>query len=397
MAEAKKGRRNYGDGSIYQRARDGRWTGEMRLRDGTRKYVYAPKENNTKAAARLALKEAQRKYERGELPPANKQRVEEYLSYWLSVHKLTIREITYQRYASIAHVHVIPRLGHIPLQKLTCVHIQRFISELARGDPAKKQKGLAPSYIHLIYNMLHKAMKDALEWQLIGADPCHGVKLPRNVQEEVQALDPEQAQALLEAVQGTNIAGIVTLALATGLRRGELLALKWSDIDLDRGILQVQRTDVFINGQGHVQNEPKTRSGKRSLVLTSFAVQALREHRTQQRRARMQARTTWQENNLVFCNARGGYLAPAGLSRRFKQVLEKAELDPIRFHALRHSCATLLLKTRVPGKVVQEILGHSSISITMDKYGHVLPGMQDEAIAGLDRLLTRAEKQVMVP
>lgn len=396
MTEAKKTRRDYGDGSIYQRKRDGRWTGEMRLRDGTRKYVYAPKDNNTKAAARLALKEAQRTYERGELVPANKQRVEEYLEYWLSVHKLTIREITYRQYMSMARVHVIPRLGHIPLQRLAGAHIQRFISELAKGDPAKKKKGLAPSSIHLIYNMLHKAMKDALEWELIGADPCRGVKLPRNVQEEVQALDAEQAQVLLEAVQGTPLYGIVTLALATGLRRGELLALKWSDLDLDRGILQVQRTDVYINGQGHVQNEPKTRSGKRSIVLTSFAVQALREHRTQQRRARMQART-WQENNLVFCNARGGYLAPALLFRRFKQVLEKAELDPIRFHALRHSCATLLLKMRVPGKVVQEILGHSSISITMDKYGHVLPGMQAEAIAGLDRLLTRAEKQMMSP
>jgi integrase len=380
MAEAKKARRDYGDGSVGSRPRkDGRWPASFPLRDGTRKYVYG----RTRQEAKQKLIEAQRKYERGELVKANKQRVSDYLEYWLSVHNLTIREITYRQYVSMARVHVIPRLGHIPLQKLSSAHIQRFISELVNA-------GLASSYIHLIYDTLHTALKDALEWQMIGADPCHGVKLPRKAQKEVQTLDPEQAQALLEVVQGTPLYGMVTLALATGLRRGELLALKWSDIDLDRGMLQVARTDVYINGQGHVQSEPKTRAGRRSLKLTSFAVQALREHRSRQRVQQMQVRSTWQDHNLVFCNQHGGYLAPASLSRRFKQVLAQAELDPIRFHALRHSCATLLLKMRVPGKVVQEILGHSTISITMDKYGHVLPGMQDEAIAGLDRLLTRA-------
>jgi integrase len=265
---------------------------------------------------------------------------------------------------------------------------------------ANKQRvvnaGLASSTIHLIYNTLHAALKDAIEWQLIGADPGQGVKLPRNAQKEVQALDPEQAQVLLEAVQGMPLYDIVTLALATGLRRGELLALKWSDIGLDQGILQVARTNVYINGQGHVQSEPKTRSGKRSLKLANFAVQALHEHHAQQLAQRVAVGpAAWQDHNLVFCNAQGGYLAPALLFRRFKQVLAQAELDPIRFHALRHSCATLLLKMRVPGKVVQEILGHSSISITMDQYGHVLPGMQDDAIAGLDTLLTRGKQKAM--
>jgi integrase len=390
MAKAVKARRDYGDGSIYQRKRDGRWTGELRLRDGTRKYVYAPKDENTKAAARLALKEAQRKYERGELVKANKQRVSDYLEYWLSVHKLTIREITYRQYVSMARVQIIPRLGTIPLQKLSSAHLQRFVSDLVNA-------GLASSYIHLIYDTLHAALKDALEWQMIGVDPAHGVKLPRKAQKEVQTLDPEQAQVLLEAVQGTPLYGMVTLALATGLRRGELLALKWSDIDLDHGTLQVARTDVYINGQGHVQSEPKTRSGKRSLKLASFAVQALHEHHAQQLAQQVAVGpATWQDLNLVFCNAHGGYLAPASLSRRFKQVLAQAELDPIRFHALRHSCATLLLKMRVPGKVVQEILGHSTISIMMDQYGHVLPGMQDEAVAGLDTLLTHGKQKAMV-
>jgi integrase len=355
---------------------DDRYQRSFRLADGTRKYVYG----KTRAEVDRRLEEAKRKAEAGQLVRTDRQRVAEYLEYWLSIHKLTIREITETVYASEIRARIVPALGAIPLQRLTQTQIQHFVRDLVNA-------GLAPSTVRGIYKILNKALNDAVEWKSIPFNPCQGVKLPREEQEEVQALDAEEAQMLLDAVRGTNLAGIVPLALATGLRRGELLALHWSDIDWERGVLRVQRTLVYVNGKGYQETEPKTRSSRRSVVVAPFALEALREWRKAQLSVAPQA-AVWQDNNLIFPNAKGVHLHPATLNYRFRRLIAKVEHDPMRFHALRHSCATLLLRMRVPGKVVQEILGHSSIRTTMDKYGHVLPGMQDEAIHDLDRLLS---------
>jgi integrase len=376
-------RRDYGDGSLYQRKSDGRWTGSFRLPDGARKSVYAPKDNNKKEVARALLKEAQKQAERGELIATTKQTLSEYLEYWLSVKKLAIKGITYVHYRSHLRSRVIPAIGNLKLQKLTTAQVQGCVNAMVVAK-------MKPGTIRLIYSILHEALEDAITWKLLAANPCKGVIIPRQGDDEMQALTAEQAQALLDAARGTDLEGLITLALATGLRRGELFGLKWSDVDFERGCLRVQRTVVYVNGEGYKEVSPKTKSGKRSITLTGFALMALKEHRTRQRKIRMQS-LVWEDKDLIFPTATGMYMSASTLFNQFHSLLERAGLPSIRFHDLRHSCATLLLKMKVPPKVVQEILGHSSIVITMDIYGHVLPGMQEEAMESYDALFSSSE------
>lgn len=373
-------RRDYGDGSLYQRKSDGRWTGSFRMPDGSRKSVYAPKDNNKKEVARALLKDAQKKAERGELVASSKQKLLEYLEYWLSIKKLEIKESTYPHYRAYLYTQVIPVLGKVPLQKLTTAQIQGCINKMV----IKKMK---PGTIRLVYAILKTALNDAVEWQMVGTNPCKGVVLPRKEDEELEVLSPDDAQALLAAARGTDLECLITLALATGLRRGELLGLKWSDVDFEKGYLRIQRTLIYINGVGYKEVSPKTKAGRRTITLTGFALLALKEHRKKQREARLLA-LVWEDKDLICPDVRGNYLPFMTLQKHFKLLLNQTGLPDMPFHRLRHSCATLLLKMKVPPKVVQEILGHSSITITMNVYGHVIPGMQEDAMQEYDNLLS---------
>ena len=175
------------------------------------------------------------------------------------------------------------------------------------------------------------------------------------------------------------------------MRRGELLALRWSDIQFDTKSLHIQRTVYRVKGVGYVESEPKTNSGRRNIMLPQFAIAALKQHRAQQLEMRLQAGPLWVDRDLVFCNMTGDFLYPDNVSADFKRLVEKAGPPPMRLHDLRHSAATILLAMGVHPKVVQEILGHAQISMTMDTYSHMLPTMQREAMEGLDNLFGDAK------
>jgi len=202
----------------------------------------------------------------------------------------------------------------------------------------------------------------------------------------------DQVHKLLTVVNGHEMEALFKLALATGLRRGELMGLKWQDINVDAGVLQVRRilsrVPSKMPGKGYVEAEPKTQKSRRSLVIAPFALEALTQHRVRQLEAKLKAGDAWQEHDYVFCTSIGTHLNPTrDMLDQLKALLKKAELPDIRFHDLRHSAATLLLSVGVHPKVVQEILGHSQISITMDVYSHVLPGMQQDAMSRLNDAL----------
>lgn len=378
--ESKKSRRRYGDGSIYERS-DGRHVGSFYV-DGQRRSVYG----KTRAEAQRKLNEAKEKARTGELVPTNKQTVAQYLEYWLSIHKLEIREVTADRQASCVRRRMMPVLGTIRLQKLTTMHIQKWVNDMV-------EEGLEASTIKLyVKRVLNTALNNAVEQQLIGSNPCKRVVLPRIEEHEIQVLNEEQAQLLMHTSQGAPIETIVILALATAMRRGELLGLKWTDIDLGKGRIRIQRTLVYINKVGFRETEPKTKGSKRTITLAGFALTALKAHRQAQLKARS-ATSEWQDRDLVFCNKVGGYISFSSLDRQFRRLLEHAGLPHMHFHGLRHTCATLLLSKGTPVKVVQELLGHSSIKMTMDIYGHVLPGMQDNAMEMLHAILTHPAKK----
>jgi integrase len=170
------------------------------------------------------------------------------------------------------------------------------------------------------------------------------------------------------------------------MRHGELTGLQWSDIHFEEGSLSVHRTVNWLGRYKYVEREPKTEQSRRKIVLPAFVLQLLKEHRARQKEIRLKAGSSWQDRNLVFCNRRGGFLFPDRLLQKFYRVLEDAGLPRMRFHDLRHSAATILLSMGVNIKVVQEILGHSQVSLTLRKYGHVLPTMQQEAMNKMDEL-----------
>lgn len=183
----------------------------------------------------------------------------------------------------------------------------------------------------------------------------------------------------LQKIKEHSLETVLIVALATGLREGELLALRWSDIDFHASLLSVSRTVQYVPGYGFVENEPKTAKGRRRIVLPQFALNALTQHHVKQLKKRIEMGVNWNSLNLVFAESSGRFQYALTLRDRFDRLLKRIGLPHVRFHDLRHSAATLLLSMGVPMKVVQELLGHSNIHITMDVYSHVLPSMQREA------------------
>ncbi|HVB23564.1 MAG TPA: tyrosine-type recombinase/integrase [Ktedonobacteraceae bacterium] len=365
--------RGHGEGSIYQRS-DGRWVASISLDNRKRKTFYGKTRKEVQEKLRVALNEQKQ----GILATGPQQTVKQYLENWLEeVHKATIRPSTYRSYRSALDNRIFPAIGHIPLQKLTAQRVQALYSQLLSS-------GLAEKSVRNTHGLLHKAFDNAVRWGLVSRNICDSVSQPRRIRHEIQPLTIEQARRLIEAAQGHSLEGLLTVTVATGMRLGELLALHWQDVDFEHQSLHVQRSVGYIRNQGYVESEPKTAKSRRKIALPAFVCEALKQHCTRQLARRLQVGTAWQDRDLVFCNRKGGFLDPDHLRKRFYKLLRDAHLPTVRFHDLRHSAATILLSTGVHPKVVQEILGHSQISMTLDTYSHVLPSMQEEAMHKLD-------------
>ena len=204
-----------------------------------------------------------------------------------------------------------------------------------------------------------------------------------------QILTGDQTLKRLEVAKGSGLEVLVFVALTTGMRKGELLALRWDDMDLEKGVLYVQRTVSRIPGRGYMESEPKTKSSRRRIVLPGVAIEALKGHCSNQENARVKAGEKWNDWGIVFANKYGGCLRPDTVLDTFHQLLKDAGLPTMRFHDLRHSAATILFVAGVNPKVIQELLGHSKISITLEVYSHVLPSMQQEAAGKMDEVFKR--------
>jgi integrase len=376
------GKRGNGEGSIYFRTLDEKWVGSITLENRKRKVFYGKTRKEVQEKLKVALRDQQQ----GTLITAPKQTLAQFLFEWLeNSQKQSVRPRTYERYEELVRLHIVPALGRHELQKLSAQHLQAFYAK-------KAEEGLSATTINHFHNVLHKALDTAVKWNLVARNVCDLVSPPRRKQFEVHPLTLEQVHKLLTVVDGHEMEALFKLALATGLRRGELMGLKWQDINVDAGVLQVRRilsrVPSKMPGKGYVEAEPKTQKSRRSVVIAPFALEALTQHRERQLEAKLKARDAWQEHDYVFCTSIGTHLNPTrDMLDQLKALLKKAELPDIRFHDLRHSAATLLLSVGVHPKVVQEILGHSQISITMDVYSHVLPGMQQDAMSRLNDAL----------
>ena len=380
------GKRANGEGGITQR-KDGLWVGSIRLGNGRRKFVYAAKKGkliDKMNAIRLDIAQG--------LPISGpNQTLAEYLGRWLEdVAKPHIELSTWDGYEQLVRLHIAPNLGKLKLDKVSPQHLAWLYNQ-------KLSEGLSPRRVAYIHSVLHVALKRAVRWNIIPRNPADAVDAPKGKRVEIQPLTAEQAQAFLRAAAGDPLEALYVMALATGMRQGELLALQWKAVDLSTGRAQIVRSLRRRKGEWLIKG-PKTARSRRLITLPDLALESLKRHRASQLEQRLVSGPEWESNDLVFCNDRGQYLYGTHITRGpFKRLLKRAGLPEIRFHDLRHSAATLLLSEGVHSKLVQELLGHSTITITMDTYSHVLPGLQREVASRMDAVLKPPKRAVDAP
>jgi integrase len=368
-------RRERGDGAVYQRP-DGTWCAVLDLGyvDGKRrrKWLYG----KTRKEVVEKLREAQRQQGQGVDLSAEQTTVAEFLQHWLTnVVAQRNKERTQESYGETVRRHISPAIGHHRLDKLRPEHVQIMINGL-------QDKGLHRT-AQYARTLLVRAINHAVKWRLVSYNVAALMEAPRVEKHEIEPLTLEQARALIEAVRGDRYEALYRIALSLGLRRGETLALRPADIDLERRELRVSGALQRIRGK-LVRTTPKTKSSIRTLPLSEALVLVLRDHLKRQE-------TTFPHAEYVFVSSHGTAIDPRNLLRRFKRALGRAKLpSTIRFHDLRHSCATFLIAQGEHPRVVMEILGHAQMSTTMDIYGHVLPSTQRAATNKLDAMLGEA-------
>lgn len=368
-----KKHRAHNEGSVYYDPQRDRWIAAITISTGKRKKFYC----KTKQEALRKKSEALRELERGTLATGPQQKLKDYLVDWLeNVHKGKLRISTYVKYQKLI-AYIVADLGNVTLQKLTPEQLSRFYTK-------KSKDGLSSKTINSIHGVLHLALDNAVRWSYVSRNVCDLVAPPRIVSREVVPLTLEQAHVLLKSVREHRLEVLLTMAVVTAMRRGELLALRWSDIDIERRTLLVLHTVDYIPKYGYVETEPKTSAGKRLIKLPSFLVEMLKQHRVKQLEGRLKQGDRWTDHNLVFPALHGGYFNPGYLLRVFKKLLAEAGVPHMHFHDLRHSAATILLSMGVNIKVIQELLGHSDISITLGTYSHLLPSMQQDVVEKWD-------------
>lgn len=371
-------RRAKGEGTTRKRS-DGRWERRVPVgQDAEGKTVY---KSFYGASQKEAVEKAdvyRKQHPNGPPPKEAGQTLNAFLRTWFATVQQTKKQRTAESYADMIALHIDPHLGHIALDKLNPQHIQAWLNELAE-KLTPKGTPLSARVIQYARAILHVALNRAVKWQLIPRNVVSLVEAPRVEKARIEPLTEAQARALLVAVEGHRLAALYHTALGLGLRQGELIALHWADVDLEVRTLKVVRA--------------KSEAGERTLALPEGLCDVLRMHWQLQKEERRDLGLDWKEHGLVFPSDVGTPLSPRNLVRHFKSMLEKVGLpDTIRFHDLRHSCASFLIAQGTHPRVVMEILGHSQISVTMNTYGHVAIDGQREAMDKVQEKLRRLTK-----
>lgn len=295
--------------------------------------------------------------------------------------KPRLRPLTYAGYKVNVEKHLVPTLGKIPLDQLTPLHVQEMIN----GRLAAGFSGKSVAYMHQV---LRTALGLATRWDLVSRNVARLVDPPRGEPKPINPFTPDEAREFLGAVRGHRLEALFSVALAMGLRQGEALGLRWDDVDYVAGTLSVRQQLQRIDGKLTLV-PPKTKRSRRTLVMPTMIVDRLREHEKRQVAEKLWAGSKWQESGFVFANRFGGPTQARRVIEQFHGALAEAGIRRVRFHDLRHSCATLLLVQGVSPRVVMDVLGHSEIALTMNTYSHVVPELQREAAQRMQAILER--------
>ena len=370
-----KGRRGKGDGSIYQR-QDGKWVGVLEVGktasgNRRRRYVYG----ETRGEARNKLDDLRQKHAEGTLTDPDKTTMAAFLSRFLDHIKRQRKSGTHVEYSRCVNQHILPVLGGTLVKDVTPLVLEDSYSQMEKNGTPKPT-------LKTCHAVLSSAFKSAIRWQLRTDNPCQNVPRPKAARKQIEPYTRDQVRQLLEATADTRWHALITLAITTGMRAGELLGLPWRNVDLGDEPKVVVLQQARTKSGRHWIDELKTESSRRTILLTEAAAVALRDHRAELLKEGLVG-SEW-----AFPSTRGTIINPSNLRLRgWHPALKKAGLPIRKFHNTRHTAATLMLQAGVNPKVVQIILGHASIITTLDTYGHVLPDMQQDCVEKMDRLL----------
>ena len=340
----------------------------------------------TKAEAHEVRLELLGQARKGEYVPPSRQTLAEYLDEWLSTIESTIRPATHHSYSRNIRLHVIPKIGAIQMQQIDAATLNRLFSGLQApgSNRSEPQKGLSPRTVRYIAAILHRAFKDAVRWGRLTRNPADAADPPQATgaaaRAELRTWTATELASFLRQSAGENdrLHPAWNFLALTGCRRGEALGLRWADVDLQTATASIRQTLIVVNHKP-LFGTPKTGAGTRVIDLDKATITSLRSLRKRQLEERLAIGDGWPDHGLVFTHADGRLLHPERFSREFTRRIERYALPVIRLHDLRHTWATLALKSGIHPKVVQERLGHATINVTLDTYSHVTAGMQREA------------------
>lgn len=369
-------KRRYKEGTIYQKP-NGKWRAQIVLNGGRLSVTAA-----TRTEAQAWLRATRNQIESGLTLQGAKTTYGEFLSEWLATtqHRLTIG--THYSYSQLAKKYILPTLGKIKLRDLNPSAIQRFYNQ-------KVAEGVGLRTVQKAHTVIHASLNAALKMGLIGRNPDDATQPPKPTHKEMRFLNQGEVKRLLETSKRINDRNFALyfIAIVTGMRQGELLGLKWENVDLEKGILNVKFSLTRLPGGSLKMQKPKTKSSERSVKLGKESIAVLIDQKKRLRQEEEKSNGVWQETGHVFTSSVGTPIDPTNLTRQFNHLLKEAGLDRVRFHDLRHTAASLMLNNGVDVLVASRRLGHAKPSITLDVYGHLIPSIQAEAADVMDRLV----------
>ena len=376
-------KRANGEGNIRKR-KDGRWEGRFTAGHdpATGKQIFKNVLGKTQAEVKAKLKNALVEAGQVDFAKSGKYTVGAWMDEWFeNVAKIKVRPSSHQTYKGYIDNHIKPNIGNIPLEKLTTMDLQKFYRKLLtkgrvdRIESREQPKGLSAKTVRNINQVISSAMDLAVAQKIILTNPTNACELPKVEHQEMQTIPAEQLQAFLEEARATGVYEMYYIELATGLRRGELLGLKWQDIDWKNGIIKVRRQVARVDGK-IVEAPLKTKNSYRAVTISQQAIEVLKQQK---------AKTN---DQYVFPSPNGGPISPDSVNNMLKRVLERAGIPKVRFHDLRHTFATIALQNGVDIKTVSGMLGHFSAGFTLDTYAHVTTAAQKEAAQTMGNILS---------
>jgi integrase len=348
----------------------------------------------TKKEAEKRLTELLSQVENGIFIKPNKSTLAEYLKIWLKDYAWpNLSPKTAEGYEYIIESHLIPSLGKLTLTQLKPEHLQRYYTDKLSSGRVDGKGGLSPKTVRHHHITLHGALQSAVKWGLLARNPADAVDAPRFQRPEMNIMNADEINTFLEAAKDTPFYTLFYLALFTGMRRSELLALRWSDIDLMLCQLYVSRSLHQLKNGDVIYRQPKSDKSRRMIALTPSTAIVLREQREHQNSEKLLQVLPVSDDDLVFSQPDGSPYRPDTITHAWIKLARKTGLRGIRLHDARHTHASLMLKQGIHPKIVQERLGHSSIQITLDTYSHVAPGLQEAAAQRFDEVLSPREAQ----